>query len=62
MNSSLYIILIPALMVAAGYVFVLRYMGYAPGYPRLIIAMVVFFGAIYWLSRRRSRKARPGQS
>ncbi|MGA2418650.1 MAG: hypothetical protein ABSG69_01090 [Candidatus Acidiferrum sp.] len=61
MNNSLYIILIPALMVAAGYVFVLRYMGFAPGYPRLIIAMVVFFGAIYWLSRRRSRKARPDQ-
>ena len=61
MNNSLYIILVPALMVAAGYVFVLRYMGFAPGYPRLIIAMVVFFGAIYWLSRRRSRKPRPNQ-
>lgn len=58
MNSSLYIILVPALMVAAGYIFVLRYMGYAPGYPRLIIAMTVFFGAIYWLSRRASRKPR----
>jgi len=57
MNSSLYIILVPALMVAAGYVFVLRHMGFAPGYPRLIIAMTVFSGAIYWLARRASRKA-----
>jgi len=57
MNLSLFIILIPALLVAAGYVFVLRLMGVAPGYPRLIVAMVLFFGGIYWLSRRPSRKA-----
>jgi hypothetical protein len=61
LNTSLYIILIPALLVAAGYIFLLRYMGFAPGYPRLIIAMTVFFGAIYWLSRRRSRKERSNQ-
>jgi hypothetical protein len=57
MNRSILIILIPALLVAAGYVFVLRYMGFAPGYPRLIVAMTLFFGAIYWLSRRNTRKA-----
>jgi hypothetical protein len=51
--------MIPALLVAAGYIFVLRYMGYPPGYPRLIVAMVLFFGAIYWLSRRASRKTNP---
>jgi hypothetical protein len=56
-------VLIPALLVAMGYVLVLRYMGFAPGYPRLIIAMTVFFGAIYWLSRqgRAARKARSNQ-
>jgi hypothetical protein len=59
MNSALYIILIPALLVAAGYVFVLRHMGFAPGYPRLIIAVAVIFGAIYGLARQSSRKARP---
>jgi hypothetical protein len=59
MNSALYIILIPALLVAAGYVFVLRHMGFAPGYPRLIIAVAVIFGAIYWLARQSLRKARP---
>jgi hypothetical protein len=49
--------MIPALLVAAGYIVVLRYMGIAPGYPRLIMAMVLFFGAIYGLSRRTARKA-----
>jgi threonine/homoserine/homoserine lactone efflux protein len=57
MNRSLSIILIPALLVAAGYIVVLRMMGIAPGYPRLIGAMVLFFGGIYWLSRRSGKKA-----
>jgi len=57
MNRSFLIIMIPALLVAAGYIVVLRYMGIAPGYPRLIVAMVLFFGMIYWLSRRSGRKA-----
>ncbi len=57
MNRSFFIIIIPALLVAAGYIMVLRYMGLAPGYPRLIIAMILFFGTIYWLSRRKARKA-----
>jgi hypothetical protein len=57
MNKSFFIIMVPALLVAAGYIVVLRYMGYAPGYPRLIITMALFFGAIYWLSRRNARKA-----
>ena len=55
MNRSILIILIPALIVAAGYVIVLRIMGFTPGYPRLILAGVLFFGGIYWLSKR-SRK------
>jgi type III secretory pathway component EscV len=59
MNRSFLIIMIPALLVAAGYIVVLRYMGIAPGYPRLIFAMIVFFGTIYWLSRRTTRKANP---
>jgi ABC-type spermidine/putrescine transport system permease subunit II len=57
MNRSFLIVMIPALLVAAGYVFVLRTMGFSPGYPRLIIAMTVFFGAIYWLSRKQKSKA-----
>jgi len=60
MNKSFFIILVPALLVAAGYVVVLRLMGIPPGYPRLIIAMALFFGGIYWLSRRSGKKAKSG--
>ena len=60
MNRSILIILIPALIVAGGYVIVLRIMGFSPGYPRLIGAMVLFFGGIYWLSKRSGRKAKTG--
>jgi hypothetical protein len=55
MNRAFFIIIIPALLVALGYIVVLRFMGVAPGYPRLVISMVIFFGAIYWLSRRKGR-------
>jgi hypothetical protein len=57
MNRSLLIIFVPALLVAAGYIFVLRYMGLAPGYLRLLAAMALFFGAVYWLSPKRSGKS-----
>ncbi len=57
MNRAFLIILIPAVLVAAGYILVLRYLGIAPGYSRLILATVLFFGAMYWLSRRSGRKA-----
>ena len=60
MNRSIFIILVPALLVAAGYVVVLRMIGIAPGYPRLIIAMILFFGGIYWLSKRSGKKAKTG--
>ncbi|HKE09603.1 MAG TPA: hypothetical protein VKB48_17355 [Candidatus Acidoferrum sp.] len=60
MNKSFFIILVPALLVAAGYVAVLRLMGIPPGYPRLIIAIVLFFGGIYWLSKRSGKKAKTG--
>lgn len=61
MNRSIYIILIPALLVAVGYIIVLRMMGFAPGYPRLIIAMILFFGGIYWLSKRSGKKAKSSE-
>jgi hypothetical protein len=61
MNRSIFIILIPALLVAAGYIVVLRLIGIAPCYSRLAVAMVLFFGAIYWLSRRSGKKAKTGE-
>ena len=61
MNRALWIIMIPALLVAAGYVIVLREMGFAPGYPRLIVVLALFFGVLYWLSRKSARKADSGR-
>jgi hypothetical protein len=57
MNRAFSIILIPALLAAAGYIAVFRFMGVAPGYPRLILVMALFFGVMYWLSRRNAGKA-----
>jgi hypothetical protein len=59
-NRAFIIIVVPALLVAAGYIVVLRTMGIAPGYPRLIVAMALFFGVIYWLSRRSGRGVNSG--
>jgi hypothetical protein len=56
MNKAFFIIMIPALLVVTGYIVVLRAMGFAPGYPRLIVVLALFFGTIYWLSRRVARK------
>jgi hypothetical protein len=58
MNRAFFIVLIPALLVALGYVLILRYLGVPPGYRRLFVAMTVFFGAIYWLAWRSARKAK----
>ncbi len=55
MNRAFLIILVPAILVIAGYIVVLRSMGVAPGYSRLLIAGVILLGAIYWLSRKSPR-------
>jgi hypothetical protein len=59
MNRSLLIILIPPLLVAAGYVFVLRLMGMAPDYLPLAVALVLFLGGIYLLAKRSGKRAEP---
>ena len=61
MNRSFFIIMVPVLLVALGYVLVFRHIGIAPGYPRLIVAMALFFGAIWWLGRKAARKAGSGR-
>jgi hypothetical protein len=60
MNRALYIVLIPSLVVAAGYVVVLRAAGISPGYARLLVPVVLFFGAIWWLGRRSAHRAKAG--
>jgi uncharacterized membrane protein YfbV (UPF0208 family) len=61
MNRSIYIIMVPVLLVTVGYILVFRHIGVAPGYLRLMVAMAVFFGAIWWLGRRTARKTGPSR-
>jgi ABC-type spermidine/putrescine transport system permease subunit II len=49
MNRAFLIILIPAILVALGYILVFRFLGLAPGYFRLIVAGAIFVAAAYWL-------------
>jgi hypothetical protein len=60
MNRGFYIILIPAALVAIGYVVVFRYIGVSPSYWRLILPVILFAGAMWWLSRRTGRKTGSG--
>ena len=55
MNRAFLIILVPALLVAAGYIAIFRYLGVAPGYGRLVGAMIVFSAGIWWLGRRNKK-------
>jgi ABC-type spermidine/putrescine transport system permease subunit II len=59
MYRAFFIIMIPVILVALGYVFVLRSLGIPPGYFRLFVAVTLFFGAIWWLARK-SHKANAG--
>jgi uncharacterized membrane protein len=56
MNRALYIILVPAVLVAAGYVIVLRLMGFSPGYLRLALAVGLIAGVLWWLGRKSTRR------
>ena len=53
MNRALLIILVPAILVALGYVLVFRLLGLSPGYLRFILGGAVFLGAAYWLWPKR---------
>jgi ABC-type spermidine/putrescine transport system permease subunit II len=57
MNRALLIILVPAILVALGYVLVFRLLGLSPSYLRFILGGAVFLGAAYWLWPKRPRGA-----
>lgn len=57
MNRAFLIILIPAVLVAIGYVVVFRAMGISPAYWPLILPLALLGGAMWWLGRRTARKA-----
>jgi ABC-type spermidine/putrescine transport system permease subunit II len=61
MNRAIYIVMVPVLLVALGYILVFRSVGLAPGYVRLVIAATVFFVAIWWLARKAARGAKSGR-
>jgi ABC-type spermidine/putrescine transport system permease subunit II len=56
MYRGFFIVMVPVILVALGYVFLLRSLGIPPGYFRLFVAVTLFFGAILWLARK-SHKA-----
>ena len=60
MYRAFFVDMIPVLLVALGYVLILQHMGLSPGYPRLVIAVVLFFGTIWWLGSRSARKSKSG--
>jgi hypothetical protein len=47
MNRAFLIILTPASLVAAGYIFILRAIGVRFGYSWLVAPVAMFFGAIF---------------
>ncbi len=57
MNRGFLIVLIPALLVAAGYIAIFQYLGVAPGYGRLAGAMVLLVGVIWWLGKRNKKRS-----
>jgi len=57
MNRGFLIVLIPAILVAIGYLVIFHYAGVTPRYGRLAGAMIVFFGGIWLLGRRSDKKA-----
>ena len=56
MNRAFYIILIPAVLVAMGYLVVFRLLGESPQYWRAIIPLAALGGALLWFARRSARK------
>jgi len=58
MNLAITMILVPALLVALGYVLVLRALGLAPGYLRLVLFLALFCAGMFWLSKRSEKGAK----
>jgi len=56
MNRAFLLVLGPTLVVAVGYVFVLRAMGLQPPYWKLA-AVVVMLGLVFWWIGRKSKRS-----
>jgi ABC-type spermidine/putrescine transport system permease subunit II len=60
MNRAFLIILVPAILVALGYVVVFRFLGLSPSYLRFMVGGVVFLAAAYWLWPRKAANSAKG--
>jgi len=60
MNRAFLIILVPAILVALGYILVFHFLGLSPGYLRFILGGVVFLAAAYWLWPRKAPRGTSG--
>jgi len=56
MNRAFLIVLAPAVVVAVGYVFVLRAMGLEPPYWKLAGIVVILGLGFWWISRLARKK------
>jgi ABC-type Fe3+ transport system permease subunit len=57
MNRSFLIIIVPAIAVALGYVFVLRWLGYSLEPFRFVMAGLIAVAALFCVQRYQRRKA-----
>ena len=60
MNRAFLIILVPAMLVALGYLVVFRFLGLSPTYTRFIFGGVVFLAAAFWLWPRKRARSEKG--
>jgi ABC-type spermidine/putrescine transport system permease subunit II len=60
MNRSFLIIILPAVAVGLGYVFMFHWLGYALEPFRFVMAAIVVVAAIILVQRRKRRKTLPG--
>ena len=56
LNRAFLIVLGPTVVVAAGYIFVLRVMGLAPSYGRLAAVVVILGLAFWWIGRKPNNR------
>jgi ABC-type spermidine/putrescine transport system permease subunit II len=57
MNRSFLIIVVPAIAVGIGYMFVLRWLGYQLEPFRFVMAAVIGLAALFFVQRYQRRKA-----
>ena len=57
MNRAFLIILVPAILVALGYVLVFRFLGIPLTYLRFILGGVAFLAVAYWLWPRGAARS-----